>query len=230
MRVIRRFARDVAEKFHPDKIILFGSYAYGTPHEDSDVDILVIMPTWNQLSTAARIHIVIDPPFPLDIIVRTPKNMSWRWKTATYSTRKSCRKERSCMKRTTREWVRKAERDYRAAKKLARGKEPFHDQLCFHCQQAAEKYLKALLEELAQPVPRIHLLYELLDLLLPAHPSLRPLRRGLIFLTRFAVDTRYPGDDASKRQAEAALRWADKVRTAARTILKLPLRPPRRQK
>src|SRR5271157_2516867 len=78
MRVIRRFAREVAEKFHPDKIILFGSQAYGTPHEDSDVDILVIMPTWNQLSTAARIHIDIDPPFPLDIIVRTPKNINWR--------------------------------------------------------------------------------------------------------------------------------------------------------
>jgi predicted nucleotidyltransferase len=78
MREIRRFARAVAEKFQPDKIILFGSYAYGTPHEDSDVDILVIMPTWSQLSTAARIHIAIDPPFPLDIIVRTPKNLKWR--------------------------------------------------------------------------------------------------------------------------------------------------------
>jgi predicted nucleotidyltransferase len=78
MRVIRRFARQVAEKFHPDKIVLFGSYAYGTPHEDSDVDILVIMPTWNELSTAARISIAIDPPFPLDIIVRTPKAMKWR--------------------------------------------------------------------------------------------------------------------------------------------------------
>jgi predicted nucleotidyltransferase len=49
MRVIRRFARDVAEQFHPDKIILFGSYAYGTPHADSDVDILVVMPARNQL-------------------------------------------------------------------------------------------------------------------------------------------------------------------------------------
>ncbi len=78
MRVIRRFARDIAEKFHPDKIILFGSYAYGTPNEDSDVDILVIMPTWNQLSMAARIDIAIDPPFPLDIIVRTPKEIKWR--------------------------------------------------------------------------------------------------------------------------------------------------------
>ena len=78
MRVIRRFARQVAEKFQPDKIILFGSYAYGTPHEDSDVDILVIMPARNQLDMAVRISITIDPPFPLDIIVRTPKNMKWR--------------------------------------------------------------------------------------------------------------------------------------------------------
>jgi predicted nucleotidyltransferase len=78
MRVIRRFARDVAEKFQPDKIILFGSRAYGTPHEDSDVDILVIMPARNELDQSVRISLAIDPPFPLDIIVRTPKNMKWR--------------------------------------------------------------------------------------------------------------------------------------------------------
>jgi predicted nucleotidyltransferase len=77
-RVIRRFARQVAEQFHPEKIILFGSHAYGTPHADSDVDILVIMPTRNQLDQAAKISISVDPPFPLDIIVRTPKNVSWR--------------------------------------------------------------------------------------------------------------------------------------------------------
>jgi predicted nucleotidyltransferase len=78
MRVIRRFARQVAERFHPEKIILFGSYAYGAPHADSDVDILVVMPARNQLDQAVRISLAIDPPFPLDIVVRTPKNMKWR--------------------------------------------------------------------------------------------------------------------------------------------------------
>jgi predicted nucleotidyltransferase len=78
MRLIRRFARDVAERFQPDKIILFGSHAYGTPHADSDVDILVVMPARNQLDQAVRIELACDPPFPLDIIVRTPKNMKWR--------------------------------------------------------------------------------------------------------------------------------------------------------
>src|SRR5437764_5625134 len=78
LRVIRDFARRVAERFQPEKIILFGSYAYGTPHADSDVDILVIMPARNELRMAAKISIAIDPPFPLDIIVRTPKDLQWR--------------------------------------------------------------------------------------------------------------------------------------------------------
>src|SRR5690242_20981539 len=78
MRVIRAFARRVAERFAPTKIILFGSYAYGIPHDDSDVDILVVMPARSQLGMAARIEIALDPPFPLDIIVRTPKQIKWR--------------------------------------------------------------------------------------------------------------------------------------------------------
>src|SRR6266705_5972912 len=78
MRVIRRFARQVAERFQPEKIILFGSYAYGTPHTDSDVDILVVMPARNQLDQAVRIELACDPPFPLDLIVRTPRNLKWR--------------------------------------------------------------------------------------------------------------------------------------------------------
>jgi predicted nucleotidyltransferase len=78
MRVIRRYARQVAERFQPEKIILFGSYAYGTPHEDSDVDILVIMPCRNAIDQACRIDDAIDPPFPLDLIVRKPKDVAWR--------------------------------------------------------------------------------------------------------------------------------------------------------
>ena len=78
MRLIRSFARDVAEKFEPEKIILFGSHAYGTPHADSDVDFLVIMPCRNELDQAARICIGTDYSFPVDLIVRTPKNLKWR--------------------------------------------------------------------------------------------------------------------------------------------------------
>ena len=78
MRVIRRYARAVAERFQPEKIILFGSYAYGTPHADNDVAILVIMPAYNQRSKAGRIRSAVPAPFPMDLIVRTPENLRWR--------------------------------------------------------------------------------------------------------------------------------------------------------
>src|SRR5688572_15630676 len=72
MSAIRRFARQIAERFHPDKIILFGSYAYGTPHEESDVDLLVIMRTRNVIDQAIRIDLAFEIPFSLDVHVRTP--------------------------------------------------------------------------------------------------------------------------------------------------------------
>jgi predicted nucleotidyltransferase len=78
MRVIRRYARAIAAAFHPDKIVLFGSYAYGTPHADSDVDLLVVMPARNQHDQAVRIRWRLAAPFPVDLIVRTPKQMAWR--------------------------------------------------------------------------------------------------------------------------------------------------------
>lgn len=78
MRVIRQFTRRVVERFQPDKIVLFGSYAYGTPHADSDVDILVIMPARNELDQAVRISLAVDYNFPLDLLVRTPNNLSRR--------------------------------------------------------------------------------------------------------------------------------------------------------
>src|SRR5438552_2928470 len=78
LRLIRRFARQVAERFEPEKIILFGSYAYGTPHADSDVDILVVMPARNELDQAMRLRLTVDYSFPLDLLVRTPKNLARR--------------------------------------------------------------------------------------------------------------------------------------------------------
>jgi predicted nucleotidyltransferase len=72
MTAIRSFARRIAERFHPDKIILFGSYAYGKPHEESDVDLLVIMRTKNAIDQSIRISLAFDQLFSLDLIVRTP--------------------------------------------------------------------------------------------------------------------------------------------------------------
>jgi HEPN domain-containing protein len=75
------------------------------------------------------------------------------------------------MKPSTREWVEKAESDYQLALSLSRRRKIFfHDQQCFHCQQSAEKYLKARLEEANILPPKIHDLKKLLTMLTPIEP------------------------------------------------------------
>jgi predicted nucleotidyltransferase len=79
LNAIRTYARKIVELFHPTKIVLFGSYAYGKPTSDSDVDLLVVMPTRNQIEQAVRIDEAIeDRGFPLDLLVRTPKELAKR--------------------------------------------------------------------------------------------------------------------------------------------------------
>ena len=55
LSAIRRYVQQVVEKFQPEKVILFGSYARGDQREGSDVDLLVVMPAWNEISKATRI-------------------------------------------------------------------------------------------------------------------------------------------------------------------------------
>ena len=75
---IRRYARQVAEQFDPDQIILFGSHAYGTPTAESDVDLLVVMPTRNPISQAVKIRLALPARFPLDLLVRSPRMLAQR--------------------------------------------------------------------------------------------------------------------------------------------------------
>src|SRR5439155_5366333 len=71
-------ARQVAEQFDPDQIILFGSHAYGTPTADSDVDLLVVMPTRNPMSQAVKIRLALPARFPMDLLIRSPQMLTKR--------------------------------------------------------------------------------------------------------------------------------------------------------
>ena len=70
----------IVEAFNPNKIILFGSHAYGQPTPDSDVDLLVVMESDDRpVERAAKISRVLRPrPFPMDILVRTPEEIQHR--------------------------------------------------------------------------------------------------------------------------------------------------------
>ena len=76
---ILAYAQAVAREFHPERIIFFGSYAYGTPTEDSDVDVLVVMPhDGHPAYKAAEIELKLRPGFPLDLMVRSPQRIRER--------------------------------------------------------------------------------------------------------------------------------------------------------
>jgi uncharacterized protein len=76
---IQAFSQQIVEKFQPERIILFGSYAYGQPSEDSDVDLLVILPFEDlPVYKAIEIRRQIRPPFPLDLMARTPEQIQQR--------------------------------------------------------------------------------------------------------------------------------------------------------
>lgn len=76
---IEAYCRAVAREFHPQKIVLFGSYAYGHPSADSDVDLLVILPfRGSDVSKAIQIRSRFDTPFPMDLIVRKPRFIAAR--------------------------------------------------------------------------------------------------------------------------------------------------------
>jgi len=130
---------DIVREFTPLQVILFGSYAYGTPTEGSDVDILVVMdiPKSEFRSKAVEIQQRIPHRFSLDLLVRSPKEIASRvsyndWflreitekgdflygSDADYNrgnrrgTSNAVKKEQNCMNPLTLEWIEKAEEDY----------------------------------------------------------------------------------------------------------------------
>lgn len=127
------------------------------------------------------------------------------------------------MRPITLEWVDKAEGDWFSAQREARARtHPNYDAACFHAQQCAEKYLKARLQEAGLAFKKTHDLVNLLNLILSAEPTWSALRADLIILTGYAVDYRYPGNAATKAEAQDAVRCCLRVRHFIRQSFGLP--------
>jgi len=77
---IQKMVELIVERFHPEKIILFGSHARGEAGPDSDVDLLIVMPVkGSRREKAVQIGVALqDIRVPKDIIVTTPENFEWR--------------------------------------------------------------------------------------------------------------------------------------------------------
>ena len=120
------------------------------------------------------------------------------------------------------EWVAKAEGDFLTAGREVRArKSPNFDAVCFHAQQCAEKYLKAVLQENDRRIPKIHFLLELLAMILDFDTSYEFLKADLEVLEDYSVRFRYPGHFAEKDEAKAAYAAAETVRKFVRQRLGL---------
>ena len=77
-RTLNEIVQRIVGELHPERIILFGSYGYGLPTEDSDVDLLVIMETSGRPADRylAVSRLIRPRPFPIDILVKTPDEIS----------------------------------------------------------------------------------------------------------------------------------------------------------
>jgi predicted nucleotidyltransferase len=80
MSKIQRYCDEIAAAFKPRRIILFGSHAYGKPHKDSDVDVLVVFPDLRRLGRdpEVKIRLKVDTDFPVDMLVRSEREVERR--------------------------------------------------------------------------------------------------------------------------------------------------------
>jgi HEPN domain-containing protein len=121
----------------------------------------------------------------------------------------------------TREWVRKAEIDFKTADHLFQSGPDFAEGAAFHSQQAAEKYLKAFLVWHQIEFPKTHDIEALLKLAGRTDDKIPEILGEAAMLTPYGVDYRYPGEypEVSRSDAERAFRLADRVRAEVRSRL-----------
>ena len=244
-REIQATCDDIVRAFSPLQVILFGSYAYGTPTEASDVDMFVVMeaqqPAWELRKRLPR-------RIPLDLHVRCPADIAYRVAHNDWFLREVFEKgdvlyetaalppplelaenalvpvweETGIINPLTLERVRRAESDWEVIKRLQRPLTPdVYEPICFHAQQCIEKYLKAWLQEANIRPPRTHELNVLLHLIVPTHPEWRAWRTDFVEFQPHAVDVRYE-TFATAAQVEHAVDVCTEVRTTIRAVLQLP--------
>lgn len=119
------------------------------------------------------------------------------------------------------QWFRKADEDLRLAEELFERRMPYGAAIVFHCQQAAEKFLKSLLTWCQIEFPKTHDLLELINLLASRDPAAAEELQPCAELTPYAVEFRYPGDlpEITIEEMRIAVTLAEKAEQIAREAL-----------
>ncbi len=77
---IQEIVNKIVQGFHPDKVILYGSYAYGEPTAESDIDLLIIMSFEERaFDMAQKIRRDLHLSSDVQLNVKTPEEIQWRY-------------------------------------------------------------------------------------------------------------------------------------------------------
>jgi len=248
--LLREVVRRILSVGTPERVILFGSHARGDARAHSDLDLLIIEATDQPRSRrCARYAKALAGVYPeRDVVSWTPGEVD-EWAdvpnafittalregrtlyTRAYATpnpptgRVPLKDETPGASRRftaidlTRGWLLKGRSDLIAARTMIAGAGPY-DTVCFHAQQAAEKFLKAIVAHAGVTIPKTHNLVDLWALCLAQAPALDGSGIDLNALNQFAVRARYDFDFWPERSvAEGVLEMADRVHRAVLAVL-----------
>ena len=214
--VLEAITETIVARFKPQRIVLFGSHARGDAREGSDYDLMVELPGLTDAEaweTRSQIKQALPGGTEVDITVRTPSDFEERrddpgtldWAisregviiyphvTDPYSLRPAPRvRESAEPPLSITEWLDVADSDVLAVERLSTFEPVDWRPVCFHAQQGAEKYLKALLVHRRIQPRRTHNLTELLSDIRKAGTRLAGLDTDCALLSTFPVAPRYP--------------------------------------
>lgn len=212
----------LVEKYRPRRIYLFGSRARGDARRESDYDFLIEVErtpeghgqtrqgiTWLEGFPGTEIQVHIRYPGQLERKKDDPGTIDWdviREGRVLFAAeglppilpgprRGIVRERRHDFPPSLTEWLRLAGQDIELARHLAGDLDKWKEPICFHCQQAAEKFLKALIISQWERPPLTHALRDLLGIVRLLGFDLAERGQDCFFLSRFAVSGRYPDDD-----------------------------------
>lgn len=217
--MIQQATRRLVHTYRPVRVYLFGSYAWGKPDQNSDLDLLVVVPDSYKLARPPAMagHLALsDMQMAKDIVVTQSSRFA-----ATARDRSSLyhkiQHEGIILYQMVEweKWLFKAEHDIEAARRLTSDLPPILDVAAYHTQQCAEKALKGFLSFKGAAVQRTHDLSLLVSTCASYDPEFQTLEHQAAYLNGFSTQFRYPGDELEPEAEEVnqAIQHANDVLT-----------------
>ena len=234
--LIQRVVNRLVAEYAPQQVILFGSHAYGTPDEDSDIDLLIVKeteePFIKRVSEARRAAEGTHTGIPVDFFVLTPDEINSRLLKRDHFIEDIVEKGRALYGEAPwkkeavlmtggessypMDWLTIAERDLHRVGVLLASEDP--EGAGFHLQQALEKALKAFLIYSGWRLQRTHNLVSLLDSALAYDPGLEEFRPLCKEVSDYYLAERYPG---AGRTGPGMVEVGDNLAKAREMVLKI---------